>query len=107
MKKARSETKKLQRQRSLTQILLPVHMAHEACISIKNLISKKNKELSGDDLSELSLSMSKHSDSISRQGSGMNEFIHGSTSPRVHATEPGETPLSSGYIHEDAHFDDA
>jgi hypothetical protein len=41
MKSARQETKKLQRQRSLTQMLLPIHMAEEAFISAKGVIAKK------------------------------------------------------------------
>jgi len=41
MKSARQETKKLQRQRSLTQTLLPFHLAHEAFISVKDFVAKK------------------------------------------------------------------
>lgn len=43
MKEARDSTKKLQRQRSITQMLLPVHKAEEAMIGIKNFIKKKKK----------------------------------------------------------------
>lgn len=85
MKKARSETKKLQRQRSMTQALLPVHMAHEVCIGIKSLITKKRHDsLNGDDMSELSLSTSKHVESInnSRHTGSMNGSIHAEGSPR-------------------------
>jgi hypothetical protein len=85
MKKARSETKKLQRQRSMTQALLPVHMAHEVCLGIKSLITKKRHDsLNGDDMSELSLSTSKHVESInnSRHTGSMNGSIHAEGSPR-------------------------
>lgn len=41
MKDARKETRKLQRQRSMTQMLLPIHLAEEAYISVKSFISKK------------------------------------------------------------------
>jgi len=41
MKSARQETKKLQRQRSMTQMLLPLHMAQEAFISVKGVVAKK------------------------------------------------------------------
>lgn len=99
MKKARDETKKLQRQRTVTQVLLPFHMAHEVCISIKNLVSKKNKRLSGDELSELSLSISKHRDSIS--GSSIRCSNHVPGSPRIHAVEPQEQ------FHEDLNLVDA
>jgi hypothetical protein len=44
MKSARQETKKLQRQRSLTQTLLPFHLAHEAFISVKDFVAKKRGE---------------------------------------------------------------
>jgi hypothetical protein len=90
MKQARSETKKLQRQRSMTQILLPVHMAHEVCISIKNMVSKKSKGLTRDEMSELSLSTSKHVESInnsSHRGS-ISSSNHIAGPPRVHAVEP-------------------
>lgn len=42
LKEARRNTKKMQRQRSITQMLLPVHMAEEAFISVKNFVKKKN-----------------------------------------------------------------
>lgn len=44
MKSARRETKKLQRQRSMTQMLLPLHMAHEALISVKGIVAKKSRK---------------------------------------------------------------
>ncbi|KAL3801667.1 hypothetical protein HJC23_013172 [Cyclotella cryptica] len=85
IKEARRQTKKIQRQRSLTKALLPVHMAHEVCLSIKSFISGKGKreELSGDDTSELSLSSSKHVRSLS---SPIHE-CPAPVSPVVHSTE--------------------
>ena len=44
IKAARNETKKLQRQRSITQNMYPIHVAQEACIGIKNFITKKKKK---------------------------------------------------------------
>lgn len=41
MKSARQETKKLQRQRNLTQMLLPIHKAEEAFMSAKGFIANK------------------------------------------------------------------
>lgn len=41
---ARVETKKLQRQRSITQLLAPVQKAEEAIIGIKTLMTKKKKK---------------------------------------------------------------
>ena len=41
MKEARSHTKKMQRQRTMTQLLQPVHMAEEAIIDMKKFITKK------------------------------------------------------------------
>ena len=41
MKSARQETKKLQRQRSMTQMLLPIHIAEEAFISVKGFVAKR------------------------------------------------------------------
>ena len=41
MKNARRETKKLQRQRSLTQLLLPLHMTQEAFINFERFVAKK------------------------------------------------------------------
>lgn len=98
MKQARSETKKLQRQRSITQALLPVHMAHEVCLSIKKMVTKKGNEgLSGDDMSELSLSASKHAESISNSR-------HSGTSNRQ--TLVAESPVSTDKFHADNLVDD-
>ncbi len=44
MKEARSHTKKMQRQRSITQLLQPVHMAEEAIIDMKKFFTKKTKK---------------------------------------------------------------
>lgn len=68
MKEARNKTKKLQRQRSLTQMLLPIHMAHEVCISFKNFVTKKqcHRNFSEDNMNELSSSISKHIESVNQ-----------------------------------------
>ena len=74
MKSARQETKKLQRQRSLTQVLLPIHMVEEAFIGVKGFIAKKRgkAECPKQELqrvtSELSLSISKSTKDISHNG---------------------------------------
>jgi len=71
MKSARQETKKLQRQRSLTQVLLPIHMAEEAFISVKSFVAKKRgkAECPKQELervtSELSASISKSTNDTS------------------------------------------
>jgi len=81
MKTARNHTKKLQRQRSLTQILLPIHMAHEVCIGIKSFVTKKSRsEFTRDDMSDLSLSTSKHIESLS----GSNSIRGGNVNRSVH-----------------------
>ena len=41
LKEARGSTKKIQRQRSMTQMMLPIHLAEEAVISFKKFINKK------------------------------------------------------------------
>jgi hypothetical protein len=92
IKEARRQTKKIQRQRSLTKALLPVYMAHEVCLSIKRFIAGKgrNEELSGDDMSELSMSGSKHVRSVSSS-------IHkccAPGSPALHSTEIEDLTLS-------------
>ena len=46
LKEARSHTKKMQRQRSMTQLLQPVYMAEEAIIDIRNFITKKKTKKS-------------------------------------------------------------
>ena len=81
MKKARNETKKVQRQRSLTQMLLPIHMAHEACLGIKSFVAKQSRsKFTGDDMSDLSRSTSKHIESLngsnSIRGGNMNGSVH-------------------------------
>lgn len=64
LKSARQETKKLQRQRSMTQMLLPIHLAEEAFISVKSFVSKKRGKAESPKqemqrvTSELSLSLS-------------------------------------------------
>jgi hypothetical protein len=107
MKQARSETKKLQRQRSMTQILLPVHMAHEVCISIKNFVSKKSKGMTGDEMSELSLSTSKHIESVnnSSHGGSISGSNHVGGQPRVHSIEPTSIVPADVRFHDDV--DDA
>lgn len=84
MKDARKETRKLQRQRSMTQIFLPIHLAEEAYISVKSFISKKRgkAESPRQELqrvtSELSLSISNstkelsHSNGLALGGAGSN-----------------------------------
>lgn len=44
MKEARKTTKKVQRQRSMTQVLLPVHRAGEAFVGLKNLVKHKKSD---------------------------------------------------------------
>ncbi len=89
LKEARSHTKKMQRQRSMTQFLQPVHMAEEAIIDIKKFIAKKKtKKKQGksevDDWSVLSNSISTK-DSSHR---GMNHVFFS-------RHDPGGLPSSS------------
>lgn len=71
MKDARKETRKLQRQRSMTQMLLPIHLAEEAYISVKTFISKKRGKAESPRqemqrvTSELSLSISNSTKDLS------------------------------------------
>ena len=44
MKEARGNTKKIQRQRSMTQLMLPISMCEEAVISLKSFVSKRKKK---------------------------------------------------------------
>jgi hypothetical protein len=89
MKEARKSTKKMQRQRSMTQLLLPISMAEEALVSFKSFLKKKKKSSAdSDDLSEMSNSAStkdsshtpKYSTSQSARfsgpGRGLNASIH-------------------------------
>ena len=41
---ARRSTKRMQRQRSMTQVLLPMHLAEEVLIGVKNYAKKKKKK---------------------------------------------------------------
>jgi hypothetical protein len=42
--KARCNMNKMQRQCSMTQVLLPVHLAKKALIGVKNFVKKKEKK---------------------------------------------------------------
>eukprot|EP01082_Thalassiosira_pseudonana_P003336 g3571.t1 g3571 contig12:2345064-2346452(+) len=53
MKEARSVTKQMQRQRSITKALMPMHMAEEAVISLKNFLNKKKVKDSVERLRDL------------------------------------------------------
>ncbi len=44
LEEARHNTKHMQWQRSMTQVLMPVHLAEEALIGIKNFVKKKEKK---------------------------------------------------------------
>jgi hypothetical protein len=44
LEEARRNTNKMQRQCSMMQVLLPVHLAKEALIGIKNFVKKKEKK---------------------------------------------------------------
>lgn len=71
MKEARRNTKKMQRQRSMTQVLLPVHFAEELLIGFKSLMKKKKKkgkDMEGADWSDLSNSGSKSKGGRPTQG---------------------------------------
>mmetsp|Transcript_12156 Transcript_12156/g.19652 ORF Transcript_12156/g.19652 Transcript_12156/m.19652 type:complete len:429 (+) Transcript_12156:22-1308(+) len=59
-KEARKSTKKMQRQRSMTKMMLPLNKPQEAYISFKNFIKKKKGDGTddGDDFSEMSNSAS-------------------------------------------------
>lgn len=80
MKAARSHTKKMQRQRNMTQLLQPVHMAEEAIIDFKNFITKKKKTKKKkgsseiDDWSDISNSISTK-DSSHRGIRSMNHML--------------------------------
>jgi hypothetical protein len=47
LEEARRNTKKMQRQRSMTQVLLPVHLAEEALLGVKNFVKKNEKKKRG------------------------------------------------------------
>jgi len=70
MKSARKETKKLQRQRSLTQALLPIHMAEEAFISVKGFIAKKRGKAAcpKEELQKITDELSKSTEDTSYSG---------------------------------------
>ena len=70
MQSARKETKKLQRQRSLTQALLPLHLAEEAFISVKGLIAKKRgkAECPKEELRKITDELSKSTEDTSYSG---------------------------------------
>ena len=61
-KEARKSTKKMQRQRSMTQLMLPLHRAEEAFVGITNYMAKRRGSGGGsnddDDVSEMSNSNS-------------------------------------------------
>ena len=62
MKSARKETKKIQRQRSLTLMMLPLHKVEEAFINVKGFVAKKRGKADTQEelkrvTSELSLSL--------------------------------------------------
>lgn len=93
MKDARKETRKLQRQRSMTQMLLPIHLAEEAYISVKTFISKKRgkAESPRQELqrvrSELSLSISNSTKELSHSdGLAVGLATSGSNSDDQHQT---------------------
>jgi len=70
MKNARKETRKLQRQRSITQTLLPLHMAHEAFISVKGFVAKKRgkAECPKEELRKITDELSKSTEDTSYDG---------------------------------------
>jgi len=60
-KEARKSTKKMQRQRSMTQLMLPLHRAEEAFVGITNFMAKRRGSGGSnddDDVSEMSNSNS-------------------------------------------------
>jgi hypothetical protein len=66
LNEARRTTKEVQRQRSMTQVLLPLHLAEEVYIGMKNLMKKNKNKKKGsntesEDWSDLSNSASKSS----------------------------------------------
>lgn len=88
LKEARSHTKKMQRQRSMTQLLQPVYMAEEVIIDIRNFIAKKKtKKKQGhsvmDDWSDISNSISTR-DSSHRGVRSMNQIDAGGLSSSSH-----------------------
>lgn len=100
MKEARQSTKKLQRQRSMTQMLLPVHMAEEALISFKNFVGKKKKKnkdgkREDDDCSELSNSASTKDSSHRYTGSPSSRLAHHEDSVHVRFSGKGNFSSSS------------
>lgn len=74
MNGARRDTKKMQRQRSMTQSMYPIHVAQEACIGIKNFITKKKKK-SGEDGSSENGSWSDMSNSGSTKDSTQRHSV--------------------------------
>ncbi len=69
MNNARKETKKLQRQRSMTQMLLPLHMAHEAFIGVKGFVAKKRgKACPKEELQRITDELSKSTEDTSHDG---------------------------------------
>lgn len=90
MKEARGNTKKIQRQRSMTQLMLPISMCEEAVISLKTFVSKrKNKAVDKDDWSDLSNSAStkdttnRSSPRLPRQDTGLPQR-HDTVLPSCH-----------------------
>jgi hypothetical protein len=79
LKEARRSTKKMQRQRSITQVLLPVHLAEEVLIGMKNLMKKKKRggNTEKDDWSDLSNSVSKSGEVRTRGNSTSSRYCVG------------------------------
>mmetsp|Transcript_23699 Transcript_23699/g.51279 ORF Transcript_23699/g.51279 Transcript_23699/m.51279 type:complete len:457 (-) Transcript_23699:49-1419(-) len=92
MKEARLSTKKLQRQRSMTQMLLPVHMAEEAMSSFKNFITKKKKK---DDRADNDNEWSDMSNSASTKGSSHHGYNGSPPSRLSHQATGGLTSSST------------
>ncbi len=66
---ARKETRKLQRQREMTLLLLPLHRAHEAFISVKGFVAKKRgKACPKEELQKITDELSKSTEDTSHDG---------------------------------------
>lgn len=75
MKNARKETKKLQRQRDMTLMLLPIHRAHEAFLSVKGFVAKKRgKACPKEELQKITDELSKATEDTSHDGRPSTRF---------------------------------
>lgn len=87
LREARRGTRRVRRQRSVTQTMMPVNMAEEAVIGLRNLLKKKikkgDREKDADCMSDMSQSVSTE-DSSHRNSNFFHEYdgLYGQAPPR-------------------------